>query len=47
MMGAGFPVMAWGVLVYFMVIGAWGVRGKTKLGKPVRGTGFERSLAKR
>jgi hypothetical protein len=47
MMGAGFPVMAWGELVYFMIIGAWGVRGKTMLVKAVRGTVFERSLAKR
>jgi len=45
--GCRVPVMAWGVLVYFMDIGAWGVRGKTKLGKTVRWTVFERSLAKR
>jgi hypothetical protein len=31
----------------FKVIGAWVVRGKTKLGKTVWRTVFERSLAKR
>jgi len=31
----------------FKSIGAWGVRGKTKLGKTVQWTVFERSLAKR
>ena len=28
MMGAGFPVMAWGVLMFSKEIGAWAVRSK-------------------
>ena len=49
MMGAGFPVMAWGVLMFSKEIGAWAVRSKigavkNSLGGCLSGN-FERSVS--